>query len=65
MNKTKRITQKRALGGYELAPGNECFGWEDGIRLIQYVGRVEDILEKHNINNLTDLDELLGENHVK
>jgi len=59
MNK-KRITQKRALGGYELASGNEYYGWEDGIRLVQYVGRVEDILEKHNIDNLSDLDELLS-----
>ena len=38
-----RITEKKENGFYELTTGNEIYGEENGIRLVQIVGRLEDI----------------------
>lgn len=54
-----RITKKRKDGFYELAPNKEIYGEENGVRLVQIVGQLEDIREKHNIdlfNALSILD---------
>ena len=37
-----RITEKDGKF-YKLKPENEAYGWEDGIRLVQIVGRLEDL----------------------
>ena len=46
----ERITNKREDGFYDLKPEREIYGWENGIRLVQIVGRVEDIEEKRGIS---------------
>lgn len=38
-----RITEKKENGFYELTKGNEIYGEENGIRLVQIVGKYEDI----------------------
>lgn len=38
-----RITNKRENGFYDLAKGQEIWGEENGIRLVQIVGEYEDI----------------------
>lgn len=40
-----RITKKRENGFYELKAGAEIYGEENGIRLVQIVGQLEDIKE--------------------
>lgn len=40
-----RITKKRNNGFYKLKAGKEIYGEEDGIRLVQIVGQLEDIEE--------------------
>ena len=45
-----RITEKKENGFYELKKGQEIYGEEDGIRLVQIVGEYEDIEEKLGIN---------------
>lgn len=40
-----RITEKDGVF-YKLKPENEVYGWEDGIRLVQIVGRLEDLEEQ-------------------
>lgn len=45
-----RITEKIENGFYELTKGNEFYGWEDGIRLVQIVGQLEDIEDRVGIN---------------
>ena len=44
-----RITKKRKNGFYELKAGAEIYGEENGIRLVQIVGQLEDINEKLGI----------------
>lgn len=41
-----RLTKKRKDGFYELEEGQEIYGKENGIRLVQIVGQLEDIEEK-------------------
>lgn len=38
-----RITEKKENGFYELKEGEEIYGEENGIRLVQIVGQLEDI----------------------
>lgn len=38
-----RITEKKENGFYELKKGQEIYGEENGIRLVQIVGEYEDI----------------------
>ena len=45
-----RITEKRKDGGYQLKAGNEIYGEENGIRLVQIVGQVEDLKEELGID---------------
>ena len=51
-----RITKKQQNGFYELTKGNEYYGWEDGIRLVQILGQLEDLLERHRIENIDQLE---------
>ena len=44
-----RITQRRPSGFYELKPGKEVYGWENGIRLVQLVGYYEDCEETREL----------------
>lgn len=44
-----RITEKNG-NFYKLKNGNEIYGEEDGIRLVQIVGQHEDLEEKLKIN---------------
>ena len=41
----ERITSKRSGGLYELSEGQEIYGEENGVRLVQIVGKYEDIKE--------------------
>ena len=41
-----RITKKCKDGSYQLKAGNEIYGEENGIRLVQIVGQVEDLKEE-------------------
>lgn len=45
-----RITEKTKNGFYELKKGQEIYGEENGIRLVQIVGHYEDIEEKRGID---------------
>ena len=49
----KRITKKKESGFYELTEGNEIYGEENGIRLVQVVGQLEDIKEELGISIVT------------
>ena len=40
-----RLTEKKENGFYELKEGQEIYGEENGIRLVQIVGEYEDIDE--------------------
>lgn len=40
-----RITEKDGKF-YKLKPEDEAYGWEDGIRLVQIVGKLEDLEEE-------------------
>lgn len=56
----KRITRKRKDFGYELAPGQEIYAEENGVRLVQVVGQCEDAEEElgcHFTNVLKALSE--------
>lgn len=53
-----RITEKDGKF-YELKPENEVYGWENGIRLVQIVGRYEDLMEKYGIESIDSLEEIL------
>lgn len=53
-----RITKKDGEF-YKLKPENEVYGWENGIRLVQIVGRYEDLMEKYNIENIEELEKIL------
>ena len=44
-----RLTEKKENGFYELKDGEEIYGEENGIRLVQIVGQLEDIKEKINL----------------
>ena len=44
-----RITEKNG-NFYKLKKGNEIYGEENGIRLVQIVGKFEDIEEKYGID---------------
>lgn len=48
-----RITQKKENGFYELKEGQEIYGEENGIRLVQIVGQYEDVKEELGIDLLT------------
>lgn len=48
-----RITRKKENGFYKLKEGQEIYGEEDGIRLVQIVGRFEDIEDELGIDLLT------------
>lgn len=41
----ERITNKRSDNLYELSEGQEIYGEENGVRLVQIVGKYEDIKE--------------------
>lgn len=45
-----RITEKKENGFYELTKGNEIYGEENGIRLVQFLGGLEDFGEKLDIS---------------
>ena len=45
-----RLTKIRNDGFYELKKGQEIYGEENGIRLVQIVGKYEDIEERYDIN---------------
>ena len=49
----ERITSKRKDGFYELAPNKEIYGWENGVRLVQIVGKLEDIKDELGIDLTT------------
>lgn len=40
-----RLTEKTPNGFYELTKGNEIYGEENGIRLVQIIGKYEDLEE--------------------
>lgn len=48
-----RITEKKENGFYELKEGQEIYGEENGIRLVQIVGQYEDIKEELGIDLIT------------
>lgn len=54
-----RLTEKKENGFYELTKNNEIYGEENGIRLVQIVGQLEDIEEEFQIDNFDDLRERL------
>lgn len=45
-----RITEKKENGFYELTKGNEIYGEENGIRLVQFLGGLEDFGDKLGIS---------------
>lgn len=45
-----RITEKKENGFYELKEGEEIYGEENGIRLVQIVGQLEDIKDELGIS---------------
>lgn len=48
-----RLTEKKENGFYELKKGQEIYGEENGIRLVQIVGEYEDIEEELGISLVT------------
>ena len=48
-----RLTEKKENGFYELTKDNEIYGKENGIRLVQIVGQLEDIEEELGIDLIT------------
>ena len=48
-----RLTEKTKNGFYELKKGQEIYGEENGIRLVQIVGRYEDVEEEFGIDLVT------------
>ena len=48
-----RLTEKKENGFYELKNGQEIYGEENGIRLVQIVGKKEDIEEELGIDLIT------------
>ena len=50
-----RITEKNG-NFYRLKYDNEVYGLENGIRLVQIIGRLENLLEKYNISDLEYLE---------
>lgn len=48
-----RLTEKKENGFYELKKGQEIYGEENGIRLVQIVGEYEDIEEELGIDLIT------------
>ena len=49
----ERITKKKENGFYELKKGQKIYGEENGIRLVQIVGQLEDIEEELGIDLIT------------
>jgi len=60
-----RITEKDGEF-YKLKPENEAYGWENGIRLVQIVGKLEDLKEEYEKYCVKEkaLKELF-ENHIE
>lgn len=58
-----RVTEKKENGFYELKEGQEIYGEENGIRLVQIVGEYEDIKEELGIDLIT-LFEVLKDKKV-
>lgn len=58
-----RITRKKENGFYKLKEGQEIYGEEDGIRLVQIVGKFEDLEEELGIG-LTKLFEILKSENI-
>lgn len=54
-----RITIKNDNGYYRLKEEDKFFGWEDRIKLVQVVGRLEDLLEKYNVESIEELEKLI------
>ena len=48
-----RITKQKENGFYELKKGQETYGEENGIRLVQIVGEYEDIEDEFGVNLIT------------
>ena len=48
-----RLTKKKENGFYELKEGQEIYGEENGIRLVQIVGEYEDLEEELGIDLVT------------
>lgn len=48
-----RLTKKKENGFYELEKGQEIYGEENGIRLVQIVGEYEDIEKELGIGLIT------------
>ena len=57
-----RITMKNDNGYYRLVEEkSNIFGdWENRIKLVQIVGRLEDLLEKYNVESIEELEELIN-----
>lgn len=53
-----RLTEKKENGFYRLKKGQEIYGEENGIRLVQIVGEYEDIKEELGIDLITLLKAL-------
>lgn len=48
-----RLTEKKENGFYKLKEGQEIYGEEDGVRLVQIVGKFEDIEDELGIDLIT------------
>ena len=54
-----RITEKQNNGFYTLANKEDLFKVETEIKLVQIVGRLEDLLEKYNVQSIEELEKLI------
>ncbi len=54
-----RITTKLENGFYYLKPKALIYGEENGIRLVQIVGNIEDLMEKYEITSFEALEEII------
>lgn len=60
-----RLTEKTKNGFYELKKGQEIYGEENGIRLVQIIGQLEDFEEELGIDLLTLFKALKNGIYVK
>lgn len=54
-----RMTKKQENGFYTLANKENAFKIENEIKLVQELGKYEDLMEKYNIENIEELEKVL------
>lgn len=55
-----RITGKQDNGFYTLVNKEDLFKVETEIKLVQIVGKLEDLMEKYNIESIEQLEEKIN-----